>query len=205
MVDVISQVAYENGKIRQIYSPDEIRNHFDPCSLLIPKIETQLEQFWEVISNFRRTDTFLIFAEKEFLKETFPNYIPASIKDWDKTNRPWDYDHIIPQSWSAYRSRSEPFKEIADYWLWRTGNFAAIPFEENRSKNAYSEYAFYEKNTRTLLFSKEFEKVHAEFLREEEQAKVFAQAVFDRTISIYEHCFNYIAPCLKSNAKKQNL
>ena len=183
---------YQEGKIRSIFSPNELKEFIKPECLEKPNNETPIALFWEYISNFRRNDTMLIFAEKDFLNEHYPNYIPAKIKDWDKTNRSWDYDHIVPQIWSAYHSKSEPYKEIADYWLWRTGNFAAIPFEINRSKNGYPEYSFYEQKSEQLLFSKDFEKVTSAFIRNDEQAKIFAKASFERTIRIYEKCFDFI-------------
>lgn len=179
-------------KTKYVFSPTELKQYFKPETLEYPKIETQIEIFWQEISDFRRTDTMLIFAEKEFLIEHYPNYIPASIKDWDKTNRPWDYDHIIPQVWSAYRSKGEPYKSIVDYWLWRTGNFAAIPFEINRSKNAYSEYSFYEEKAEQLLFSKEVENVTIDLIRNKDQAIIFAKETFERTIRIYEKAFDFI-------------
>lgn len=184
------------GKIRNIYEPNELRSAFNPIALQKPNIETPLEKFWEIISNAQRNDTgysLLIFAEKDFLNRYFPNFTPASVKCWDKTNRPWDYDHIIPQSWSYNQSKSNPYKEIADYWLWRNGNFAAIPFEVNRSKNAFPEYDFYEQNAEELLFTKEIEKVHTEFLRDKTQAETFARLTFERTIQIFEKCYDYIS------------
>lgn len=179
-------------KTKYVFSPTELKQYFKPETLEYPKIETQIEIFWQEISDFRRTDTMLVFAEKEFLIEHYPNYIPASIKDWDKTNRPWDYDHIIPQVWSAYRSKGEPYKAIVDYWLWRTGNFAAIPFEINRSKNAYSEYSFYEEKAEQLLFSKEVENVTIDLIRNKDQAIIFAKETFERTIRVYEKAFDFI-------------
>lgn len=179
-------------KTKYVFSPTELKQYFKPETLEYPKIETQIEIFWQEISDFRRTDTMLIFAEKEFLIEHYPNYIPASIKDWDKTNRPWDYDHIISQVWSAYRSKGEPYKAIVDYWLWRTGNFAAIPFEINRSKNAYSEYSFYEEKAEQLLFSKEVENVTIDLIRNKDQAIIFAKETFERTIRVYEKAFDFI-------------
>ena len=179
-------------KTKYVFSPTEWKQYFKPETLEYPKVGTQIEIFWQEISDFRRTDTMLIFAEKEFLIEHYPNYIPASIKDWDKTNRPWDYDHIIPQVWSAYRSKGEPYKAIVDYWLWRTGNFAAIPFEINRSKNAYSEYSFYEEKAEQLLFSKEVENVTIDLIRNKDQAIIFAKETFERTIRVYEKAFDFI-------------
>lgn len=195
---IISQLTVSE-KIRVIYEPDELRSAVNPLSLQRPNIETPLEQFWELVSNSQRKDlgfSLIVFAEKDFLNELFPNYIPARVKDWDKTNRPWDYDHIIPQSWSYNQSKSNPYKIIADYWLWRNGNFAAVPFEENRSKNDAAEYAFYERNEEELLFSKEVESVHREFLRDKAQAENFARLTFERSIRIYKKCYDYILPCL---------
>lgn len=191
------------GRIINVYTPYEIK--LDVSSLKRPKIENSIDYFWNIISDYKH-NSFLIFAERKFINSYFPEYNPANIKGWDKTNCPWDYDHIIPKSWSEGKLKSNPYKAIVDYWLWRIGNFAAIPFEENRSKNNKDDYEFYTKdnNADELFFDNEITNVTYKVIANENEARLFANITYNRTIRIYESCFNYMKiwlPVLSSEAK----
>ena len=182
------------GRIINVYEPNEIK--IDVDSLKRPKIENAIHSFWNIISDYKH-NSFLIFAEREFINTYFPEYNPTNIKGWDKTNCPWDYDHIIPKSWSEYQLKSNPYKSIVDYWLWRTGNFAAIPFEENRSKNNKDDYEFYSNNNaEKLYFDKQITTVTNKVIANEVEARTFANITFNRTIKIYDYCYNFISPWL---------
>ena len=193
------------GRIINVYEPCEIK--LDVSSLKRPEIETAIDFFWNIISDYKH-NSFLIFAEKDFINSYFPEYNPANIKGWDKTNCPWDYDHIIPKSWSEYQLKSNPYKSIVDYWLWRLGNFAAIPFEENRSKNNNVNYQFYLKddNADKLFFDNKITNVTSKFIADENEARLFANITYNRTIRIYESCYNYMKiwlPVLSPEAKRR--
>ena len=155
--------------------------------------------FWRLISlEGNETRTFLLFAQKDYINETFARYNPASLRDWDSHDRPWDYDHIIPKSWTKYQ-RVEPTKSRINYWIVRIGNFAAIPFSENRSKSdSEDSFEYYEANSRELLFDKQFEDVKKDSILEKDCAKVFAGIVFNRTMHIYEKCYSAIKEWIPS-------
>lgn len=191
---ILSELTLQ-GRIINVYAPNEIK--IDVDSLKRPKIACSIDSFWNIISDYKH-NSFLIFSERDFINTYFPKYNPANIKGWDKTNCPWDYDHIIPKSWSVNQLKSNPYKAIVDYWLWRTGNFAAIPFEENRSKNNKDDYEFYTKdnNAEKLYFNKQITTVTNKVIVNEVEAKTFANITFNRTIKIYDYCYNYISPWL---------
>ena len=193
------------GCIINVYNPNEIK--IDVSSLKCPRIENSIEAFWNLISDHKH-NSFLIFAERDFINSYFPKYNPANIKGWDKINCPWDYDHIIPKSWSEYQLKSNPYKKIVDYWLWRIGNFAAIPFEENRSKSNDSNFKFYlqDGNDKKLLFHKEITMVTNKVIKDENEARIFASITYKRTTEIYESCYNYIKtwlPILSPEANRR--
>ncbi|SFI85695.1 Protein of unknown function DUF262 [Treponema bryantii] len=201
---LLSQLVLE-GRIINVYKPNELK--IDTSSLKRPRTENAIDSFWNIVSDFKH-NSFLILAEKDFINSHFPEYNPAHIKGWDKTNCPWDYDHIIPKSWSEYQLKSNPYKAIVDYWLWRIGNFAAIPFEENRSKNNRDDYGFYlkENNAEKLFFDKEITTVTSKLIANEDEARTFVKLTYNRTIRIYESCYNYIStwlPILSSEAEQR--
>lgn len=50
----------------------------------------------------------LLYAERQYLNTHFRNYDPARQDMWAEENRPWDFDHIVPQEWiSNKRGNSE--------------------------------------------------------------------------------------------------
>lgn len=94
----------------------------------------------------------LLFAQRKYLNKTFPNYKPISRFDWEEHNRPWDFDHIVPQKWVSNKRGNSKCKD----YLWTIGNFAALPFEINREKNANANWEVYEENKKELFFDKEW-------------------------------------------------
>lgn len=186
------------GKFRKMYAPNELK--FDSSKRTQADWSTAQNEFWEYISDSREA-TFLLFAERDFIKNNFPNYNPAEIKGWDKVNCPWDYDHIIPKSWS-YNKRYAEHKRLADYWLWRSGNFAAIPFEVNRSKNDRAEYSFYQENSDSLLYDKQIEEITEKFIWDKEMAEKFAELTYQRSLKIYTACYDFVAPYLPTMGEK---
>lgn len=152
--------------------------------------------FWEYISTEK---DLLLFAQNDFLKNNFSCYNPISIKECEKINRPWDYDHIIPNSWS-YKKRGE-CKPIVDYWLCRNGNFAAIPFSENRSKNNNPNWDYYDVDERRkfLFFNPKFKYIKNELISDENMAQHFSKLVFDRTIEIYRSLYKDIKDFIPGN------
>lgn len=86
--------------------------------------------YWVCFSNKIYWDkTFLILAQKEYFNKEFEDYMEFdAIED---TNRPWDWDHIYPNSWVySKKGISQLVKQIIN----TNGNFRALSFNENRSQ-----------------------------------------------------------------------
>ena len=143
----------------------------------------------------------LLFAERTYINKTFPRYDPAREDMWESHNRPWDYDHIIPQNWIKERGRRiAKYRDFCDHWLYRIGNIGAIPFEANRSKGDSEESSVYEEKKNELLFNDKFKDLLKEgsSLPENEEASYkFGEAVFDRTMKIYDSAYDLFDNLLK--------
>lgn len=74
----------------------------------------------------------VLYACRRYLRDTFGEYDPASAV-WNEDSRPWDYDHIVPQSWIKYSHHGKCHDLVAEF-LNSIGNIAPIPFGANRSK-----------------------------------------------------------------------
>ena len=79
---------------------------------------------------------FLLYACRCYLANTFTDYDPASAV-WNEDDRPWDYDHIIPQRWlqQGKGNKKGPHHDVVKKFLMSIGNIAPVPFSINRSKN----------------------------------------------------------------------
>lgn len=75
----------------------------------------------------------VLYACRKYLAKTFGEYDPA-VAAWSEDSRPWDYDHIVPQSWvkGTYQGK---WHELVAELLNSIGNIAPIPFGANRAKN----------------------------------------------------------------------
>lgn len=142
----------------------------------------------------------LLYSERRFLNRTFPLYDPSREDMWESHNRPWDYDHIIPQNWIKERGRATtPFKAYCDHWLGRIGNVAAIPFEDNRAKRDKADFDFYKKdnNAVSLLFDDRFLGFDMNMTKDAEKSHSFAETVFERTLKIYSNAYSLLGPVLE--------
>lgn len=142
-----------------------------------------------------KTKEMLLFAQRTFINTNFKMYDPARQDMWDSHNRPWDYDHIIPQEWIA--NKRGAYRDYCKEWLWNIGNIAAIPFEENRSKSNRDDYGFYLNNEEALLFDI-FDKPSFNFKNDivwnQDESFKFASVTFERCCKIYKCCYEIFAP-----------
>lgn len=77
------------------------------------------------------------YSCRKFMSKMFHGY-NASDPRWLEQNRPWDYDHVLPQAWIRGRCLyGQDFTAICQHSLWSVGNSAPVPYSYNRSKNAY--------------------------------------------------------------------
>ena len=131
----------------------------------------------------------VIFATRRYFNPEF-EYDPAEVQFWTGHARPWDMDHIVPKSWvSKKRVKMGPWKEVCLKWIGSNGNFAAIPFTDNRSKNDQPNWTYYEDEERakSLFFDKELEKLNPRDLTcKPDQARMFIELTHKRMIDMYE-------------------
>ncbi len=137
----------------------------------------------------------LLYAQRKFLLEYFSNFNPADTVAWEDHNCPWDYDHIFPQN-KVNTFSQHLYQDNVKFWLWSIGNFAAIPFEKNRSKGDDSNYEFYKEGShkKDLLYSNIFESILLKIDNEEEKSKAFETVVFGRMIELYKRCYKTFEP-----------
>lgn len=151
----------------------------------------------------------LLYAERQYLNTHFRNYDPARQDMWAEENRPWDFDHIVPQEWISNK-RGE-FRDYDKDWLWSIGNMAAISFEANRSKSNANEYTEYHNNKETLFYLPEVESLNSNITYNNENSVRFAKLTYERYCMIYTSVYQMIRPmadkCILSETlqKRKNL
>jgi hypothetical protein len=99
----------------------------------ISSITTQSAQHF--IDKFYDSRAVLLFAQRDWLRKSYPLFDPSCPEFMEDKNRPWDYDHILPQSLlqseSGHSRRNIP--QVIWDWCGSIGNLRAWPLEANRS------------------------------------------------------------------------
>jgi len=91
---------------------------------------------WEYFLHFRWNRELLLYAQRSFLAQRFPDYDPARKDLWESHNRPWDFDHLLAWSYVHNRKDGSPYREVCRDFACTIGNLRAWPFEHNRSDQA---------------------------------------------------------------------
>lgn len=92
--------------------------------------------FWPLLTRLREGDSskhLLIFGQRDWMQQRFP-YDPSITGYWEEHNRPWDYDHILPQYMFTNWKRKNTFLRVCQEWGNTIGNMHILPFEQNRSR-----------------------------------------------------------------------
>ena len=178
-------------------------------NLFLPEIKEQLfydaqnefifnENWSLLIEKIYNNKSMLIYAQKEYMNTKFKEF--NQFENLDDTNRPWDWDHIYPDSW-VYRK--EGINILVRKWVNCIGNFRALSYDDNRSENNHlSPKERFENDTKKSesFISQDnlaqWEKIDQNFGRIKEndpdKTKIFLDAVICRMIDIYqEWLFNY--------------
>ena len=138
----------------------------------------------------------LLYAERQYINTHFSNYDPARQDMWAEENRPWDFDHIVPQNWISNK-RGADFREYDKDWLWSIGNMAAISFEANRSKNNSSQYSEYQENKDSLHYLEDIESITSDITYHQQQSVMYAKLTFKRYCMIYATSYTVIQPLVE--------
>lgn len=136
----------------------------------------------------------LIFAEREYFNRNF-KYDPSRIDLNAGHNKPWDYDHIIPQAWTSNKKVGD-FRQNCKYWTWTIGNYAAIPFSINRSKNSQEEWDEYLEHASELLFDRRVSKINRWFVRDNNLARLFFEITSHRLELVYSRWRDFVIKAL---------
>ena len=213
----IAELTYEK-KMVNVYSPSDLEEltekHNQDLRELInntPEGKFINLYMWNPQSN-TMSKTLLLYAQRHFLYRYFSNFNPADTVAWEEHNCPWDYDHIYPQNNVNIFNQSD-CKDNVKFWLCSIGNFAAIPFEVNRSKSDSDNYAFYKEdskegsNKEELKYNEKFELLTStELETEEKKSNCFEEIVFNRMIDLYSDCyksFEEYVPVISGEAEKR--
>lgn len=141
--------SIREGALLRVFEPKELKNWAD--NIIKPKLESDdwgninesfqnpyigqaLERIWSGFKANGSGCSLLLFACRKFMEDYFGDYAAGS-PEWREQNRPWDYDHILPQNWVAGK-RVSGFSYLVRAFLGSIGNSAPIPFSLNREKNA---------------------------------------------------------------------
>lgn len=153
---------------------------------------------WKLVASNRE---MLLYAQREYICRKFPNYDPAKLDLWEEHNRPWDYDHIIPQDWIyQYRAWKKQYTDYCCNWKDNNGNMAAIPFEINRSKSNSADWKEYIDYKDLLLSDDDIDKFedlfHTDLTNNKEESQLFAQKTFNRLCKIYSEVYELLSPII---------
>ena len=99
----------------------------------ISSITTQAAQHF--IDKLYDSRSVLLFAQRDWLKKSYPLFDPSRPEFMEDKNRPWDYDHILPQSILQSNSGNslKNIPQVIWDWCGSIGNLRAWPLEANRS------------------------------------------------------------------------
>jgi len=166
-------------------------------------------KFFEKIRGDRR---FLLYAQRGFIEDHFDWFDPILPDQTEDRNRPWDYDHILPYSWTKHVGSDRTINNtpaLVSDWVHANGNFRAWPYELNRSKG--NDFIFeIEAPTYKLNSKEDVEKAsfvnnsgdweviqtsNVETFREKdgcELQKQFITASISRTVDIYAEWYEQL-------------
>lgn len=91
------------------------------------------EAWTAFIDKLRGERRLLLYAQRGWLSRWFDDYDPTAPDQLEDTDRPWDFDHIHPES---FIRRRRDIPRIIRNWHSSIGNLRAWPMEVNRSDGA---------------------------------------------------------------------
>lgn len=91
---------------------------------------------WErFINSLWHNKSMLLYVQRDWIKTWFPDFDPSIPEFLEDKNRPWDYDHIHPQS--CLKGKGDRYRQgmpqLIKDWHGSIGNLRAWPLEANRA------------------------------------------------------------------------
>ena len=165
-----------------------------PSSADPEKREHLANSVWPLVERIVWKKELLIFAQRKWLGIRFRTFDTADASSWEDHNRPWDYDHLLPQD--TFRDvRNARFLRVCQQWGNTNGNFHILPFEDNRSRSKTpANQTFANSNLDLMLvFPNDLEafSLTREDVRDGTDAILcFVQAARRRILAIYEDWYS---------------
>lgn len=98
-------------------------------------VDAQSALYWPMLQNLKTNNMLLIYGQREWMRHKFSSYDPSFVGYWDDHNRPWDYDHLLPQNAFYNRKQGNTYLTVCQQWGHTIGNLHVLPFEQNRSRH----------------------------------------------------------------------
>ena len=147
---------------------------------------------WPIIDRIKKNKDLLLFAQREFMCSRFKEYDPSRADTWKESNRPWDFDHVLPSA-TLYNTRGKILKIACDEWVNTIGNFRAWPLEGNRRKSDRTD-SIEQKDFKNSFICDQAECEAFSMSKTEidipEKAAAFMNAARTRMIRIYSDWFD---------------
>lgn len=162
-----------------------------------PEVENSTFENWNLlISRIYWNKSLLLYVQKEYLNSKFKEF--NQFESIDDTNRPWDWDHIYPNSW-VYNNKG--INPLIRSWVNCIGNFRALSYDDNRSEsnNVSPKERFEKDNNKIDSFINDndfiyWNQIDNRFWRvkndDHNQVTIFLSAVINRMINIYENWYD---------------
>lgn len=109
------------------------QSHYQDGDTAANSSAKHLEAWTAFIDKLWNERRLLLYAQRQWLVEWFPDYDPTAPDQLEDTDRPWDFDHIHPEKLVRRHWHIPP---IIKDWHSSIGNLRAWPLEANRSDGA---------------------------------------------------------------------
>ena len=168
--------------------------------------------YWPLLEKLPYSQPLLMYAQRAWMAQRFGDYDPHASGFWDEHNRPWDFDHILPQSHFT-KKRNTEYMKVCQQWGYTIGNLHILRFEENRARqdqpatdsipDSYVELACLRDGSKDLrpAFSLEKDDVRGRSDEERDRVLGFVCAARTRLLRMYQDWYEAldIEPMLQRN------
>ena len=100
--------------------------------LMLPEEQRMPGAVQGLVGHLWEMRELLHYAQREQILRWFPHYDPSSPDQLEDTDRPWDYDHIFPETYGHVNSLPRLIRES----FTSIGNLRVWPLEANRAVGA---------------------------------------------------------------------
>jgi hypothetical protein len=197
LVDVVVK-QHKNHK----YYVDKTNNEitYNQISTLVAKEnywndESLIKNLWDdFLGRIFWNKTMLLYAQRKYINDKFGEY--NQFENIEDTNRPWDWDHIYPNSWVYNKNR---IHDLVKAWVNSIGNYRALSYDENRSENNHESpmerLNSSEKRETSFVLENDFKYwnlIVSKRIYEGKELDDYLNAVVNRTVNIYKEWYvNY--------------